>query len=74
MRRWLESLSDAFWAWLDHIMEEPEERTDPPHAYAQPGTIGSYRYGNRCLYCDTRDDQRREHNEIACTRSYQELA
>jgi hypothetical protein len=74
MTRWLSSLVERFWAWCEEQLADEDERTDPPHAYAQPGTIGSYRYGNRCLYCDTRDDQRREHNEIACTRSYQELA
>lgn len=75
MTRWLEKLSDAFWEWLDHVMEEPEERIDPPHAYATPGTIGSYRHGNRCIKCGARDDQRREHNDYYCVEPYKpELA
>jgi len=74
MRRWLESLVARFWQWCESVYDEPEERIDPPHTYAQPGTIGSYKHGNRCLYCGVRDDLRREHNEEPCTRSYQELA
>ena len=75
MTRWLERLSNRFWAWLEDIRAEPEERTDPPHVYAQPGTIGSYRRGDRCLYCGRRDPQMRAHTEHPCERPYRpELA
>jgi hypothetical protein len=70
--RWLSKLVDRFWNWVEETLAE---RTDPPHAYAKPGTLGSYRHGNRCLYCGARDDQRRAHNDTPCERPYRpELA
>jgi hypothetical protein len=75
MTRWLEKLVDRFWNWVEEVCAEPDERTDPPHEYAKAGTLNSYRHGNRCLYCGTRDDKRRAHNDQPCERPYRpELA
>lgn len=73
--RWLERAADRFWAWCDHVLAEPEERLGPPHSYARAGTLASYRLGNRCVYCNERDDKRRAHTDVPCERPYRpELA
>lgn len=62
-------------AWCESVLNEPEERLDPPHVYAKAGTISSYRHGDRCLYCGVRDPDRRAHNQVRCERPYRpELA
>lgn len=75
MKRWFNRLAAGFFAWCESVLNEPEERLDPPHVYAQPGTIGSYKRGDRCLYCGRRDAAMRAHTEHPCERPYRpELA
>lgn len=78
MTRWftrkVEKLVAAFWDWCESVYDEPEERLDPPHEYARPGTFGSFRLGDRCKHCKTRDPKMRAHNSVMCKRSFKELA
>jgi hypothetical protein len=73
--RKVERLVARFWDWCEEVLAEPDERTDPPHVYATPGTIGSWKRGDRCLYCGRRDAAMRAHTEHPCERPYRpELA
>lgn len=75
MRRWFDKLVAGFWAWVEEVCDEPEERLDPPHEYYERGTLGFKRMGDRCKRCGTWDGQRRAHNETLCERPYKpELA
>jgi len=58
MTRWLEKLSDAFWEWLDHVMEEPEEQIEDelPPVPACPNCGHLHRF-SACGRCSCRSER-----------------
>lgn len=59
--------------WFENVVgiELRQDRPElgPVHTYARRGSLQDFHFGNRCLWCKERDDERRRHTDKRCTRT-----